>query len=151
LPAKVFLQKGSAPTADGVEFYSTARTKSPKEAIMSDYKIPGYEVLGDVDITQERYDLAGIAMLVLKEGTTELYVLKATGCGCGSNSWCSCGMYDAMVPENMELVIDLEATARELYDDVVNSDSPDVPALRAMLIVAIERTGYTPPKTALEG
>src|SRR5690349_23194811 len=26
-----------------------------------------------------------------------------------------------------------------LYDDVVNSDSPDVPALRAMLIVAIER------------
>lgn len=118
---------------------------------MSDYKIPGYEVLGDVDITQENYDLAGVAMLVLKEGTTELYVLKATGCGCGSNSWCSCGMYDAMVPENMELVIDLEATASELYDDVVNSDSPDVPALRAMLIVAIERTGYTPPKTALEG
>lgn len=118
---------------------------------MSDYKIPGYTVLGDVDITQERYDLAGVAMLVIKDETGELFSLKATGCGCGSFSYCSCDMYEAMVPENMELVTDLEATARELYDDVVNSDSPDVPALRAMLIVAIERTGYTPPALPLEG
>lgn len=117
---------------------------------MSDYKIPGYEVLGDVDITQERYDLAGVAMLVIKDETGELFSLKATGCGCGSHSYCSCAMYDAMVPENMELVTDLEATARELHDDVVSSDSPDVPALRAMLIVAIERTGYTPPARAVE-
>jgi len=117
----------------------------------SDYTIPGYTVLGDVDITQERYDLAGVAMLVIKDETGELFSLKATGCGCGSNSYCSCAMYDSMVPECMELVTDLEATARELYDDVVNSDSPDVPALRAMLIVAIERTGYTPPSPALEG
>lgn len=118
---------------------------------MSDYTIPGYAVLGDVDITQERYDLAGVAMLVIKDETGELFSLKATGCGCGSNSYCSCDMYEAMVPENMELVTDLEATARELYDDVVNSDSPDIPALRAMLIVAIERTGYTPPALPLEG
>lgn len=118
---------------------------------MSDYTIPGYTVLGDVDITQERYDLAGVAMLVINDETGELFSLKATGCGCGSNSWCSCAMDEAMVPENMELVTDLEATARELYDDVVNSDSPDVPALREMLIVAIERTGYTPPALPLEG
>jgi len=118
---------------------------------MSDYTIPGYTVLGDVDITQERYDLAGVAMLVIKDETGELFSLKATGCGCGSHSYCSCAMYDAMTPDNMELVTDLEATARELYDDVVNSDSPDVPALRAMLIVAIERTGYVPPALPLEG
>src|SRR5690348_15214449 len=127
------------------------RARAPRRPIMSDYTIPGYTVLGDVDITQERYDLAGVAMLVIKDETGELFSLKATGCGCGSNSWCSCAMDEAMVPENMELVTDLEATARELYDDVVNSDSPDVPALRAMLIVAIERTGYTPPALPLEG
>lgn len=108
---------------------------------MSDYTIPGYEVLGDVDITQENYDLAGVAMLVVAENTTNLFVLYATGCGCGSNSFCSCDMYAAMVPENMEPVTDLEATARRLYEDVTASDDPDVPALRAMLILAIERTG----------
>jgi len=117
---------------------------------MSDYTIPGYTVLGDVDITQERYDLAGVAMLVVKDETGELFSLKATGCGCGSHSYCSCDMYAAMVPENMELVTDLEATARELHDDVVNSDDPDVPALRAMLVAAIEKTGYTPPAPEVE-
>lgn len=118
---------------------------------MSDYTIPGYTVLGDVDITQERYDLAGVAMLVVKDETGELFSLKATGCGCGSNSYCSCDMYEAMVPENMELVTDLEATARELYDDVVSSDDPDVPALRTMVIAAIEATGYVAPVPSLEG
>lgn len=118
---------------------------------MSEYTIPGYAVLGAVDITQERYDLAGVAMLVTKDETGELFSLKATGCGCGSNSYCSCDMYEAMVPENMVLVTDMEATARELYDDVVNSDSPDVPALRAMVIAAIEAKGYVAPNVALEG
>lgn len=118
---------------------------------MSDYTIPGYTVLGDIDITQEKYDLAGVAMLVIKDETGELFSLTATGCGCGSNSWCSCGMYEEMVPENMKLVTDLEATARELYDDAINSDDPDVPALRAMIVKAIELTGYTAPAPELEG
>jgi len=111
---------------------------------MSEYKIPGYAVLGDVDITQERYDLAGVAMLAVKDDTSELYVLKATGCGCGSRSYCNCAMYDEMTPENMELVEDLEATARELYDDVTSADEPDVPALRAMIIAAQERLRARP-------
>jgi len=116
---------------------------------MSEYAITGFEVLGDVDITQERCDLAGVAMLAVAEGTRDLFVLYATGCGCGSNSYCSCAMYDSMVPENMERVTDLEATARRLYDDVADSDSPDVPALRALLILAIERSGYSAPLRSL--
>lgn len=117
---------------------------------MSDYTIPGFTVLGEVDITQENYDLAGVAMLVLSDNTSNLFVLYATGCGCGSNSFCNCDMYAAMVPDNMELVTDLQATARRLYDDVVASDAPDVPALRAMLVRAISATGYAGPVMAIE-
>lgn len=103
------------------------------------YKIKGFEFLGEVDITQEQYDLGGVAMFLWAEDGSGLYVLEATGCGCGSHSYCNCGMYDAMIPENAEPVTDLEATARELHADVTSADEPDIPALRAMIIKAQER------------
>jgi hypothetical protein len=103
---------------------------------MSDYTIPGYEVLGDVDISTRDYDSEGVVLL-LWDKETGLGILWATGCTC-------CGdMYDGLVPGNARIVEDLEATARELHEAVVNSDEPDVPRLRAMLILAIERSGYS--------
>lgn len=107
------------------------------------YKIPGFEFIGSVDITQERYDRAGIAMFLWAEDGSGLYSLEATGCGCGSCGSCNCGMYDAMVPEYAELVEDLEEKARELHADVVASDNPDIPALRAMIIEAQKRMDWT--------
>lgn len=104
---------------------------------MSDYTIPGYEVLGDVDISTRDYDSEGVVLLLWND-TVGLAMLWSTGCTC-------CGdMYDGL-RDAPTLVTDLEATARELHEAVVNSDEPDVPRLRAMLIKAIERSGYAAP------
>jgi hypothetical protein len=104
-----------------------------------------FEILADLDTSNRDYDNESCTMLLWNTVLGGLFRLDASGCTCCGN------MYDDIKVENAVLVSDLEATAREVYEAVVNSDEPDVPALRAGLVLAMERLGVTRDLPALEG
>lgn len=103
---------------------------------MSEWTIPGYEVLGAVDLSQREMDSEAVALL-LWDDETGLGLLWAQGCTC------CCDMQDQLVPSEARIVEDLEATARELYDAMMVSDEPDLFALRAMIVAAQYKMGWT--------
>lgn len=104
-----------------------------------------YEILLDLDTSTLDYDREAVAMLLWAKDGSGLFVLYASGCVC-----CSTMMND-ITAENAVAVTDLLATAKDLYTLTTDSDTPDVPALRAALVRAIELTGYTAPMPSLEG
>lgn len=99
---------------------------------MDKYDIPGYEFVGSVDISIEKADQEGV-VLFLWDKEVGLGVLWAQGCVC-------CGdMKSYLVPDEVRVVEDLEATAREIHEAVVASDERNIADLRAMIIAAQDR------------
>jgi hypothetical protein len=118
---------------------------------MSDYTIPGYDVLGAVDTTMADYDSAGLVLLMWAQDGTGLYVLWAGGCNCGSQGGCGCGINDDLVACDAQPVSDLLATAQDMYDAAASSDDPDaMDAVRNALIAAQVRLRPASP-LAIEG
>jgi len=113
---------------------------------MSENMIFGhFEILADLDTSTRDYDSESCTMLLWNTVLGGLFRLDASGCTCCGN------MYDDIKVENAVLVSDLEAMAREVHEAVVSSDEPNVPALRAGLIRAMELLGVTRELPALEG
>lgn len=103
---------------------------------MDRYDIPGYEFIGSVDISIESADQEGVVLFLI-DSDGDLGVLWAQGCTCCST------MQDDLDPDQVCVVTDLEATAREIHEAVVASDAKDIPALRAMIIEAQKRMDWT--------
>lgn len=117
-------------------------TNSPKTPEMI---FGHFEILADLDTSNRDHDDESCTMLLWNTVLGGLFVLEASGCICCGN------MQDNIKVENALLVSDLEKTAREVYEAVISSDEPNVPALRAGLVKAMERLGVTRDLPALEG
>lgn len=103
---------------------------------MDRYDIPGYEFVGSVNISIESADQEGV-ILFLWDKEVGLGILWAGGCTC-------CGdMMSQLVPDEVRVVEDLEATAREVYEAVDASDERNIADLRAMIIEAQKRMDWT--------
>ncbi|AVP41429.1 hypothetical protein SEA_YARA_95 [Streptomyces phage Yara] len=104
------------------------------------YSIPGYEVIGEIDLSIEDMDSEAVALL-LWDDETGLGLLWAQGCTC-------CGdMMDQLVPSEARVVEDLMATAQELYDAAsVADDEEAVDNVRESLRAAVAKMGPRAPK-----
>lgn len=104
-----------------------------------------FETILDLDTSNRDYDSESCIMLLWAKDGSGLYVLTAGGCTCCGN------MYDDIKASNAVPVTDLLKTAMAMYTATIESDDPDVPALREGLIKAIALTGYALPLPELEG
>lgn len=104
------------------------------------YSIPGYEVIGQVDLSVEAQDSEAVALL-LWDNETGLGILWAGGCMCCSD------MVDGLVPSEARIVEDLMATAQELYDAAAYADDEEaVDNVRESLRAAVAKMGPKAPK-----
>lgn len=104
------------------------------------YSIPGYEVIGEIDLSIEAAGSEAVALL-LWDKETGLGILWASGCTCCSN------MMDGLVPEEARVVENLMVTAQELYDAAAVADDEEaVDNVRESLRAAVAKMGPRAPK-----